>query len=155
MSTDDLREKLAGLVRAERLLRDQEQHYAADSVADAITHMDRCLQKSERAEELGGSLADRIERALILTVNPSDGVRCDYGCGVQLIEQQARHVADALLPIIEAHTAAAVAEVRELIAGRLDAETDRATEHARVKLPFEFGLSEAYGQAARIVRGQA
>ena len=63
MSNDDLREKLAGLVRAERLLRDQEQHYAADSVADAIAHMDRCLQKSERAEELGGSLADRIERA--------------------------------------------------------------------------------------------
>ena len=74
----------------------------------------------------------------------------------------ARELADALLPIIEAHTAAAVAEVREQIAGWLDglATKERSSLPADDMLwsyddwADERGAS-CYDHAARIVRGQA
>lgn len=86
---------LSGLVRAERLLRDQEQHYAADSVAAAIEHMDRCTERAERVEALADDLVEDVERVLTLTPD-AHGYGCDYGCGVALIEACARHAAEEI-----------------------------------------------------------
>lgn len=75
---------------------------------------------------------------------------------------EAREMADALLPIIEAHTAAAVAEVRELIAGRLErlATKERSNLSADDTLWSHDDWADergacCYDHAARIVRGQA
>ena len=68
----------------------------------------------------------------------------------------ASELADALLPIIDAH----VAEVREQIAARLDECRDTAyglskTAKDETIAQRHYARSCAYGQAARIARGQA
>lgn len=73
---------------------------------------------------------------------------------------EAREMADALLPIIDAHTAAAVAEVREQIAARLDRHesvkrASSAENPSELWAQRDYSAAVAFGVAARIARGQA
>ena len=86
---------MAGLIRAERILREQEQHLAADSVAEAIRALDHWLEQVEKVEALADDLIEDVESVLMLTPD-AHGDRCEYGCGVALIEACARRAAEEI-----------------------------------------------------------
>ena len=94
-------------------------------------------------------LREKLVRASIPTLQRAGDVT--LGPDLKPLSEE---MADAMLPIIEAH----VADVREQIAAWLDAEADTAQEmvlFAPMSEKFFANRANCYGQAANIVRGQA
>ena len=66
---------MAGLIRAERILSEQEQHLAADSVAEAIRALNHWLEQVEKVEALADDLTEDWEEVTPDQIKAGDRIR--------------------------------------------------------------------------------